>query len=121
MGAWSSELPGGEMPFGGRRRNSRGFADYLCGIEEADISAVEFDRLSESAARGEAMFLGLRRNVGLSCVAFETEFGAPPRKFYARQIDRLMATGLLAEATNGDLRLTDRGLLLSDTVFADFV
>jgi oxygen-independent coproporphyrinogen-3 oxidase len=121
MGAWSSELPSDEMPFGGRRMNSRKLAEYLSGVEKADNSGVEFDRLSESAARGEAMFLGLRRTAGLSCVAFETEFGAPPRKFYARQIDRLMATGLLAEATNGDLRLTDRGLLLSDTVFADFV
>jgi hypothetical protein len=32
-----------------------------------------------------------------------------------------MATGLLAETTSGDLWLTDRGVLLSDTVFADFV
>ncbi|MBW2293962.1 MAG: radical SAM family heme chaperone HemW [Deltaproteobacteria bacterium] len=121
VGAWSSEAQSDEMPFGGRRMNSRDLAAYLEGVEGGDTAVAEIDRLSESAARGEAMFLGLRRTAGLSCAAFETEFGAPPRKFYSRQIDRLMAAGLLAETPCGDLRLTERGVLLSDTVFADFV
>lgn len=101
--------------------NPRDLPVYLSGIEGRDSAAVEFDRLDEAAARGEAMFLGLRRTAGLASAAFETEFGAPPRNFYSQQIDRLMATGLLAETTSGDLRLTERGVLLSDTVFADFV
>ena len=67
------------------------------------------------------MFLGLRRAVGLSAADFETEFGSPPRKFYSEQIDRLMAEGLIAENPSGDLRLTERGMLLSDTVYANFV
>jgi oxygen-independent coproporphyrinogen-3 oxidase len=121
VGAWSSEVQSEEMPFGGRRMNSRDLALYLKRIEEGDGASVEIDRLSEPAARGEAVFLGLRRISGLPCAEFEAEFGAPPRKFYREQIDRLMAAGLIAETVGGDLRLTDRGVLLSDTVFADFV
>jgi oxygen-independent coproporphyrinogen-3 oxidase len=121
MGAWSSELRSAEMPFGGRRMNSRNLAEYLAGVEAGEPTAVEVDRLSEAEARGEAMFLGLRRAAGLSAAAFEAEFGSPPREFYPHQIDRLMASGFVAEATSGDLLLTDRGVLLSDTVFANFV
>ena len=82
---------------------------------------MEIDRLSEAQARGEAMFLGLRRASGLAAAAFETEFGGVPRKFYSQQIDRLMHSSLIAENATGDLCLTERGMLLSDTVFANFV
>lgn len=121
MGAWSSELRSRELPFGSRRMNPRNLAAYLARVEGGEPGAVEVDRLSESEARGEAMFLGLRRIAGLSAGEFEAEFGGPPRKFYSQQIDRLMASGVLAETQSGDLRLTDRGILLADTVFADFV
>ncbi|MCP5043174.1 MAG: radical SAM family heme chaperone HemW [bacterium] len=124
MGAWSSQRPGGALPNGGRQMNPRTLALYLAGVESVacdDASGIEVDALSAEQARSEAVFLGLRRSVGLDAAAFETEFGAPPRKFYSEQIDRLMAHGLLAETKSGDLRLTERGVLLSDTVFADFV
>lgn len=121
MGAWSSELPHSELPFGGRRMNPRSLGPYLDSIEGGDRSAVEIDRLSEAQARGEAMFLGLRRASGLAAAAFETEFGGVPRKFYSQQIDRLMHSSLIAENATGDLSLTERGMLLSDTVFANFV
>jgi oxygen-independent coproporphyrinogen-3 oxidase len=129
MGAWSTEPKSSEFPFGGRRMNPRKLGPYLGGIEGEVLagpkdnhpSAIEFDRLSEPEARGEAMFLGLRRAVGLSAADFETEFGSPPRNFYSEQIDRLMAEGLIAENPSGDLRLTERGMLLSDTVYANFV
>ena len=129
MGAWSNEPRSGEFPFGGRRMNPRKLGPYLAGIEGEALeaakgqepSAIEFDRLTEPEARGEAMFLGLRCTAGLAAAPFETEFGSPPRKFYSQQIDRLMAEGLIAENTSGDLCLTERGMLLSDTVYANFV
>jgi len=121
MGAWSSEGRGADMPFGGRRMNPNRLEDYLRGIENEERDFRHVDRLSEAEARGEAVFLGLRTSPGLSASAFETEFGGTPRSFYPEQIDRLVAAELLAETRAGDLRLTDRGVLLSDTVFADFV
>ncbi len=121
MGAWSNELASAELPCGGRRMNSRTLAEYLARVEAGEPAAAELERLSESEARGEAVFLALRQADGLVAQQFETEFGSPPRMFYSQQIDRLMALGLLAETNSGDLRLTDRGVLLSDTVFANFV
>lgn len=121
MGAWSAEVPGGEMPHGGRLMNPRDLETYLNAVERAGTDFRTVDRLSEAQARSEAIFLGLRTPNGVCAKAFETEFGNPPRSFYSEQITRLREIGLLAETTEGDLRLTDRGVLLSDTVFADFV
>lgn len=121
MGAWSYEPPGVEHPHGARRMNPRDLERYLRGVETNEDTAVEHDVLDAAQARGEAVFLALRRMQGLEAAGFEAEFGAPPRAFYDEPIGRLCAAGLLVESPAGDLRLTEAGLLLSDTVFADFV
>ena len=121
MGAWSAEVRGGDMPYGGRLMNPRDLLSYLAAIEEGESDFRVIDCLNEEQARGEAVFLGLRTRKGLNARAFETEFGSPPRTFYAEQIERLMAQGLMTETNDGGLCLTDRGVLLSDTVFTDFV
>ena len=77
--------------------------------------------LSAPVARGEALFLALRTARGLDAARFAAEFGAPPRGFFARSIDELVAAGLLAERQGGDLYLTPRGRLLADSVAEHFV
>jgi len=121
MGAWSYARSGNGLPHGGRRMNPRDLGAYFACVESGDPSGVEVDRLSADQARAEAVFLSLRCREGLDAAAFETEFGVVPRGFYASQIDRLLGQGLLCETQSGDLRLTEQGVLLSDTVFADFV
>ncbi len=70
----------------------------------------------------EAVFLALRTARGLDAWRFAEEFGGPPRRFHGEAIDELVAVGLLAEtAGSGDLCLTLRGRLLSDSVFERFV
>jgi oxygen-independent coproporphyrinogen-3 oxidase len=120
-GAWSYEAPGARFRFGARRMNPRDLGAYFAAVGAGGDEGVESEVLTLEQARGEAIFLSLRRRTGVDARAFEAEFGGRPRKFYDEQIDRLMAAGLLAETESGDLRLSDRGLLLSDTVFADFV
>ncbi len=121
MGAWSYEAPGDRHPYGARRMNPRELEAYFASVEAGDDAGVEIESLSLEQARGEAVFLALRRSRGLDARAFEREFGGPPREFHGAAIDRLMAASLLTETASGDLRLSERGLLLSDTVFADFV
>ena len=82
---------------------------------------VEVETLDARAARGEAVFLALRTSAGLDAQRFATEFGAPPRAYFAAAIDVLRAQGLLEEADTGRLSLTPRGRMLSDSVFAHFV
>ncbi len=111
-----------ETPFGVRRVNVRAEEEYLERIESGQAAeAGPPEALDARTARGEAAFLALRTRRGLSADAFAAEFAGPPRAFFAEAIERLVAEGLLAEGPAGDLRLTARGRILSDSVFAEFV
>jgi oxygen-independent coproporphyrinogen-3 oxidase len=87
----------------------------------AGARPAEVEMLSPREARGEAAFLALRTASGLDAARFAAEFGAPPREFFADAIAALCAQGLLEEGDTGRLRLTPRGRMLSDSVFAHFV
>ena len=72
---------------------------------------------------GEAVFLALRQRAGLSAGAFEAEFGGPPRDFFEAEIRELVSRGWLSEGepSVGDLRLTNTGRMMADSVAAEFV
>ena len=121
VGAWSSFGPLADAPQGGREANTRRLASYLEAIE-AGRTALELRECDDPAsARAEALFLGLRELRGVRAAAFEAEFGAPPRAWYADEIDELVAAGLLLESPVGDLRSSERGLLFADSVAGSFV
>jgi oxygen-independent coproporphyrinogen III oxidase len=122
VGAWSSEPPTPAAPFGARSANVRGLTEYLRRIAEGELPvAGAREVLDERTARGEAMFLALRTAGGVDAARFAAEFGGPPRRFFAGAIDACTKAGLLAELSGGDLRLTARGRLLSDSVFEQLV
>ena len=119
VGAVSNDPPAAGRPHGARRTNPRALDAYfevVAGARSADVEV-----LSPAAARGEAVFLALRTEVGLDAQRFAGEFGAPPRHFFGDAIDALRAQGLLAERAAGRLALTPRGRMVSDSVFAHFV
>ena len=121
-GAVSLDPPGAAGPFGVRVANVRSEGEYLARIEAgAPATAGPGEVLDARTARGEAAFLALRTAGGLAAGPFASEFGAPPRAFFAEAIARLAAQGLLCEGPQGDLQLTPRGRILSDSVFAEFV
>ncbi|HKJ24543.1 MAG TPA: radical SAM family heme chaperone HemW [Myxococcota bacterium] len=121
VGAWSSEPRSGAAPHGARRHNLRGVGPYLARVAAgASPQAGETEVLAPAAARGEAVFLALRTREGLDPAGFETEFGAPPERFFGPALDALGGAGLV-ERGGGRLRLTPRGRLLSDSVFEHFV
>jgi len=68
----------------------------------------------------EAWFLGLRRNAGVTVATLAREFGAQAVEPSAAVANRVAADGLLA-IDNGVVRLTDRGRLISNDVFAEFL
>ena len=120
MGAVSSDPPSPRHPFGLRRSNPRELAPYSEGVAAGDGAGAQVEVLGAREARAEAVFLALRTGDGLDVELFAGEFGAPPRHFFARELDRLTADGLLEEAPDA-LRLTPRGRMLSDSVFASFL
>jgi oxygen-independent coproporphyrinogen-3 oxidase len=122
VGAFSTEAPAPDAPFGARSENVRDLAEYLRRISRGELPRVAAPEiLDERTARGEAMFLALRTVAGLDAMRFAQEFGAPPRRFFAAAIEACTRAGLLSERSGGDLRLTARGRLLSDSVFAQLV
>ena len=109
LGAFSNEGPGPGAPYGLRRANTRDLPTYLRRLEAGELPEAEVEIFDAGVARGEAVFLALRRSRGLDAAAFAAEFGEPPREFYCNEIEGLLRTGLLAEEPCGDLRLTARG------------
>ena len=120
VGAHSYLPPCAEAPYGARPANERDLGTWQARIEAGDLDPPEPGVLTEPEARTETMFLGLRRRRGLAADAFVRRHGGPPRRWFAEAIDELRAAALLAESADGDLALTRRGWLLSDTVFARF-
>jgi len=122
VGAFSTEPSSAAAPFGARRSNVRDLRTYLDRItQRLPTAAGPTEIFDAETARGEAAFLALRGSRGLLAAEFESEFGQPPRVFFGPAIDRLLEGGLLDEEGSGDLRLSARGRLLADSVFAEFV
>ncbi len=122
VSAWSTEVPGDTSPFGVRIHNERDVEPWRTRVMAGEPAPAEArEVLSQEVARGEAAFLALRTTAGLDSAAFEREFGAPPRGFWGSAIDEFCRAGLLREGAGGDLRLSERGVLLADPVFAAFV
>ncbi len=88
---------------------------YIEGSAEAETAWLSLDRQHE-----EAWFLGLRLIAGVSPADLRGIFG-PERLDYAlRTADRLIDDGLLVR-TGERIRLSQRGLLLSNDVFQEFL
>ncbi len=88
----------------------------------AVVNATPIDLQTEMA---ETMMMGLRLvEEGIGAAEFESRFGQPVESVFGDAIAGLVSLGLLAWSTPGDkrrLRLTDRGLLLGNRVFAEFI
>jgi oxygen-independent coproporphyrinogen III oxidase len=87
------------------------------------IGALPRALLAEIAAReraGEALFTGLRRREGIEIATFRARHGIDPLAAFAEGLRDPMRAGLV-EVRAGSLRLTTRGVLLSNEVFGAFV
>jgi oxygen-independent coproporphyrinogen-3 oxidase len=76
--------------------------------------------LSSASQHEEAWFLGLRLNAGVEVAAVEREFGSAMAGAALRVVSPLAGDGLLA-FDGGRVRLTERGRLLSNDVFQEFL
>jgi len=104
---------------GARRRwaNERDAAKYVEMIARRDSAIVDRTMLSDEETRSEAIFLGLRLMRGIDLQAYESRFGKNLREEYNGELDRLRTAGLI-EIEGELLKLTTRGALLSNEVFA---
>ena len=83
-------------------------------------AAEEIETLLSEDQMGEFMFLGLRKTKGISCREFQENFGKSIEDVYGDQIRRFKSLGLMKK--EGDrLRLTERGIDVSNSIFVEFV
>lgn len=68
----------------------------------------------------EQMFLGLRKNAGVTHLEFEEKFGQPMTKRYGKTIEKLAADGLI-ERDDVGIRLTRKGRFVGNEVFQQFL
>jgi oxygen-independent coproporphyrinogen-3 oxidase len=78
-----------------------------------------WERLSERQIAGERLVLGLRLVDGVPLEWLERHL-APAQDPGAPVVDRYVEAGLMAVRA-GRVALTDRGVLLSDTIFAELI
>jgi oxygen-independent coproporphyrinogen-3 oxidase len=100
-----------------RWANERDVAKYVELIEKEQSPIVERTELSEEEVRSESIFLGLRLMRGVDLQSYESRFGKDLRDQYNGELTRLSEAGLV-EINNEVLKLTTRGALLSNEVFA---
>lgn len=77
------------------------------------------DILSMKASMFEFFFLGLRKIEGVRLADFESKYGLSPYRAYPRILELLTEERLL-KVKGGMLSLTERGLLLADSVIENF-
>jgi oxygen-independent coproporphyrinogen-3 oxidase len=98
-----------------RAKSTDDLKAYLAGSDEAETAQLSPDRQHE-----EAWFLGLRMNAGVDIASLEEEFGRDTVRPALDVAARLEADGLLV-SDGKKIRLTERGRLLSNDVFQEFL
>ena len=109
-----------QQPFPGRRwSNEMGPQAYIAAASASGDATACAETLDTAQARGEFVFLALRCREGCDQDAFAARFGIELAAAFPHA-ESLRRDGLL-EHEGPRWRLSERGLLLADSVFATFV
>jgi oxygen-independent coproporphyrinogen III oxidase len=105
---------------GVRWKNVPGPSAYVERLASGAGAAVDRHVLSPAERVGDAAFTRLRLTDGLDLDAFVGRYGADIWRMHGEELEPYVRAGLLRRG-NGRLRLTRRGMLLSNEVMAVFV
>ena len=100
-----------------RYANERDTAKYVSLIDEKGSAETMRETID---AASEFIFLGLRLNRGIDLKEYEERFGIDLIQRYGDEIDRLIGYGLI-DQSDRTIKLTEKGMLFSNEVFAVFV
>lgn len=115
IGAGASGYIGDE-----RYRNHGPIQHYLEPLRNDQLPIIETEQLSQKQKMEEEMFLGLRKIQGISRDHFADRYGQTLDSVYETEINGLVEEGLLQE-NKGFISLTDKGMILGNTVFERFI
>jgi oxygen-independent coproporphyrinogen-3 oxidase len=114
----------GAHSFAGNRRfhNTTDLDEYLKAISESGSAAAEFELITGEKALSEAIFLGLRKTGGINLNAVSTALGTDIASTHLDLIHELQQANLVDfDIKTSQLRLTRKGILLSNEIFARFL
>ena len=95
--------------------------EYISSLAKKEWPIAQVEEIDRALEMGETMMMGLRLlQEGVSFARFETRFGLSMREVYPVQMADLQEQGLLEWDTRR-VRLTERGCLLGNQVFAQFL
>jgi oxygen-independent coproporphyrinogen-3 oxidase len=115
LGAGAHSHLGGE-----RCGNHRGVEDYCRSVESGAEPVAERERLEPEKRAREALMLGLRMTDGVGLEEFRARTGFDAAELFGPSLETHRAAGRLL--IEGDrLRLTLEGILVANSVMADFV
>lgn len=103
-----------------RFANTSDVDEYAAAIRRGRLPRRDRVELEREDVLAEFMFLGLRLADGVSFQEFRSEFGMDLAERFGRQLEELTSLGLVTVDGAG-VRLTLRGMLLSNRVFARFL
>jgi oxygen-independent coproporphyrinogen-3 oxidase len=113
--------PGAARLIGGRREvNHRSTTMYLRRVLAGQSPVQEAEQLGPEDAARERLVLGLRQMEGVDLAAFQEATGFSVFQLGGEALLQMLRQGLL-ELTDGRLRLTRQGLLVSDALWPAFV
>uniref|UniRef100_A0A831U5P9 Heme chaperone HemW n=1 Tax=Geobacter metallireducens TaxID=28232 RepID=A0A831U5P9_GEOME len=108
-------------PFPGLRwRSPDDLGAYGSSLAAGTVPEIDRTPLAVGDARAEWLFLGLRMLDGVEEERFREEFGVPLAEIHGPALEGLLAAGLLVRE-GGRLRLSRRGVILSNRVFGAFL
>jgi oxygen-independent coproporphyrinogen-3 oxidase len=115
--------PGAHGYFGGRRYwTMLSPKKYVAALQAGGSALAGAEWIAPDLAMGEFMMLGLRTTAGIAPSEFAARFGRPFETVYGPLARQLRDWGLLeVEPARDVIRLTNRGLLLGNEVFARFL
>ena len=97
-----------------------GPGEYIDRVNQGDSVLAEHYTVSRADEIGEFMMLGLRLNSGIKKSEFKHRFGDDVDAVFGQELKRLHEFGLL-ETSGDSVRLSPRGRLLGNEVFARFI
>jgi len=120
-GAHSFDLEAHARGAGRRWWNVRPVPAYIGRVTADRDAMADAEEIPPRLAMGETMMVGLRLvEEGVSDARFRDRFGLGLKDAFGDTIERLVASGLLERTADG-LRLSPRGRLLGNQVFAEFL
>ena len=110
----------GQNDYGRRWWNERAPGKFIEATLRDGLPEAGAETIDAATGASEFVFLNLRLRAGFRLADFRARFGRGFDDIFGARAARLFEGGLL-ERADGNIRLTDRGLELADSIFAEFV